>query len=56
MKIDTKPPRSTVAEDNLDDLWLEELYPAITSKNIRLKLHTGKLIPVLHIATVTGSH
>ena len=56
MKIDTEPSRSTVAEDTLDNMWLEELYPAITSKNIRLKLYTGKLIPVLDIATVTVSH
>ena len=56
MKIDTEPSRSIVAEDTLDDLWLEELHPAIASKNIRLKLYTGKLIPVLDIATVTVSH
>lgn len=56
MKIDTEPSRSIVAEDTLDDLWLEELHPAIASKSIWLKLYTGKLIPVLHIATVTVSH
>ena len=45
-----------MAEDTLDDMWLEELHPAKASKNIRLKLYTGKLIPVLDIATVTVSH
>ena len=56
MEIDTGASRSIVGENTFKQLWPEELQPAITPTKVKLRTHTGELIPVLGVATVTVSH